>query len=546
MLLNVVWLNFNTDAPNRGYWDQSLLAKTLEHAINRDSVDAVPEGEGAVIVIPGQQNKDHVKRINAAIKQLPWCLIIVTGDEAGIFPIKELEHPKSLLYLMTPHLDQDLAAVDRFIPEGYTPDTHVMIAKYEHEYLLKPLGWSFAGQVTHQRRVEASNAMRMMRNGLIFPTTEFASGLGHEEYYRIMASTKVIPCPSGPTTPDTFRLFEALEAGCVPIADTMTPGASEPSHYWNVVLGAHPIPTIDDWSTLPDTVQYHIDVFPETNNRVFAWWQGFKRNFFWNIIEDVNQLSGINYAAKENITVLVPTSPVPSNPSVDIIEETIASIRHHLPTAEIIIMIDGVRDEQQERKPAYQEYVRRLLWKCNFQWEHVVPMLFATHHHQAAMTREALKAVKTPLILFVEHDTPLTPDHDIDFDGISNVILSKQADMVRFHFEAFIPEEHKYLMLDEVPKMVDGVPMVRTAQWSQRPHVASVEFYKRILENHFSADSRTMIEDRMHGVVVGAFNERRTAGWNEFKIWIYHPEGDIKRSYHLDGRQTDPKYDMKF
>ena len=36
----------------------------------------------------------------------------------------------------------------------------------------------------------------------------------------------MIPCPSGPATPDSFRLWEALEAGCVPIADGYAPAAA--------------------------------------------------------------------------------------------------------------------------------------------------------------------------------------------------------------------------------------------------------------------------------------------------------------------------------
>jgi hypothetical protein len=31
-------------------------------------------------------------------------------------------------------------------------------------------------------------------------------------------------------------------------------------------------------------------------------------------------------------------------------------------------------------------------------------------------------------------------------------------------------------------------------------------------------------------------------GWESHKLWIYHPEGSIKRSYHLDGRQGTRKY----
>jgi hypothetical protein len=33
-------------------------------------------------------------------------------------------------------------------------------------------------------------------------------------------------------------------------------------------------------------------------------------------------------------------------------------------------------------------------------------------------------------------------------------------------------------------------------------------------------------------------------GWWEWREWIYTPEGDIRRSGHLDSRGDDPKYEM--
>jgi len=42
----------------------------------------------------------------------------------------------------------------------------------------------------------------------------------------------------------------------------------------------------------------------------------------------------------------------------------------------------------------------------------------------------------------------------------------------------------------------------------------------------------------MHGVVQDSPNEHF--------IWIYHPEGNIKRSWNLDSRGDDPKFEMVF
>ena len=53
------------------------------------------------------------------------------------------------------------------------------------------------------------------------------------------------------------------------------------------------------------------------------------------------------------------------------------------------------------------------------------------------------------------------------------------------------------------------------------------------------------IEDTFHGAIqddIFPYGEFNQEGWDMHKLWIYHPEGQIKRSYHLDGRQGTRKY----
>jgi hypothetical protein len=295
-------------------------------------------------------------------------------------------------------------------------------------------------------------------------------------------------------------------------------------------------------------IQFHCDVYPRTNNRVFAWWQKYKRNFAYAIEDDLRYLTQQDFPAsslKDKITVLIPTSPIISHPDTSILEETISTVRSKLPDCEIIIMFDGVRAEQAHRGANYEEYIRRVLWKCNFEWDNVMPIVFDQHNHQVKMTREVLKMVRTPLILFVEHDTPITPDCGFEWEGMIGAIEQDRAKMIRFHFESHILDEHQHLMIGE-KQLVNGVPMVPTSQWSQRPHLASTDFYRNILDRYFTPGALSMIEDGIHGRVQEAWQSRGLAGWNEFKCWIYSPDGNIKRSYHTDGRGRDSKFDDSF
>jgi hypothetical protein len=241
----------------------------------------------------------------------------------------------------------------------------------------------------------------------------------------------------------------------------------------------------------------------------------------------------------DEITVLIPTSPIPSHPSTKIIEETVASVRFHLPDAPIVVMCDGVRAEQEHRRGDYVAYLEQVAWLSGHEWGNVAPLVADDHQHQANMTRRALEQVTTPLVLFVEHDTPLVTDEPIDWAAVTGVLLADELDVVRFHHEALILEPHQHLMVDSAVAKIGGCPVLRTVQWSQRPHVARSDYYRRIIGDHFPATGRTMIEDRMHSVC-------QVQPWDNNRLAIYAPGANLKRSLHSDGRDGDPKYEMTF
>lgn len=241
------------------------------------------------------------------------------------------------------------------------------------------------------------------------------------------------------------------------------------------------------------------------------------------------------------ITVVITTSPIPSHPRTEIIASTIESVRFWLPDAPLLVLADGVRPEQADRRADYLDYIdflTILMPKWRPATLECAPDFPDGWRHQAALTRWGLDYVDTPLILFVEHDTPLLMDRDIEWSALIDATLTGQANLIRLHHESHVLAPHEYLMRGPV-ESVCGAKMRPTVQWSQRPHLASTSFYRAILDQWFTTRSRTMIEDTMHSVC-------QTADWNAFRLWLYHPDGDsIQRSTHLDGRETDLKYEMQ-
>jgi len=506
----IIYLSVKKDVPATGYWDHEFI---------KDIFSDIPQTDRMVFVIPGAYQWDVTDEINVELNKFEKVLVIITSDEECKFNVNKLKHPNMILY-------SQYGNGGYFFPLGYPPGTRHKLKMIG----IKPktMNWFFSGQITHARRKMMAEELRPLDNGWIKETNGFARGLCRTEYLTNLAASKTAPCPPGAVSVDTFRFYEALEAGCCPIADDVKPLQSFRSNYFVKLFSDLAFPTFTDYADLKMLIKKSVD-YPNMNNKVMAWWINKK----YQLKERIKQDLGVK---EEEIAVVIPVSPIQSHPDTAMIEETINSIRVHHPDAPIIITMDGVREEQEDRRADYEEFQKRLLWKINFEYKNILPVIFDKHIHQSGMMNVVLEHIKVPMILYVEHDTPLTPDRTIDWEKCKDYIRSGKSNVIRFHFEELIPKEHEYLMFGKVED-----DFIKTFQWSQRPHLASTAKYREIMDL-FSPGSNCFIEDFAYGQLINKCLDKGLEGWNDWKVHIYHPEGGIKRSYNLDGRKDDHKW----
>lgn len=545
------WVSFCDENPAHDRWDQRWIERILCGAEWRPAGGfTFQEGDitnGGIIIIPTGHYDDHcgaekaIRRLEQMVLAMPWSVVIATSDESSSFPWwRWQQYVNHRLWVMTPR------------PEMHYPNNTFFIGEGSPHYPIPqaPKAWDvfFAGQINHDRRKQMVDAIDRMRdmNYLEIGTTYtegFATGLSGEQYVAEMALTRIAPCPSGQVTQDSFRFFEALEAGAVPIADALRPDGMGDG-YWDMIFPVRPpLPILRDWDQM---VPLNMFGWDEQAANVSSWWQQEKRRVAYRLQHDVSMAmrgeppTG-SVAAQDLITVLIVTSPSPLHPSTSVIEETLDSVRTRLPGAEIIIGLDGIRSEDRHHESEYHEYKRKLCALTN-PMQNVCPITFAEHRHQSGMARFLLEMTHTPYVLWMEGDTPLTGH--IPFDDCVDLMRDHDLSILRFTHEAGILDEHQYLFLDKQP---GSKPFVRTVQYSARPHLIKTDKFRDLVHTFFGSGARTFLEDTLYGALqytgTNATGHKAVKeAWDKHRMAVYAPKGSWKRSEHLDGRGGDPKY----
>ena len=508
--------------PNQ--WDQNQLEQTLTGPWH----DGYPNtNKPLTLIIPGRYWHDRPHEISAAIARYPQVTAIRVGDEEDLFDTTAVEHPNINWWIQSPHTGRDYGTA-QYLGVGWTPKFNELP---DHPPT-KALRVFLAGQNTHTRRHEAFDALNNYRRDdtIIYETNGFTKGLTPARYVSAMLDAKVAPCPSGAVCPDTFRLWEALQAHAVPIADDISPTYNS-TGFWRQLLPDAPFPVITRWADVNPVITETLKDWPNSANQTAAWWMRHKHATRQKLVGDTSP-----------ITVVVPVSPIPSHPDTLILDDTLASIRHHLPDAPILVTFDGVRAEDEHRRTDYEEHTRRALWRLDHHHGNARAIIFDKHTHQVGMMREALNHITTPLVMYVESDTPLIVDEPINIDAITDFILAGRSHLVRLHHESVIPEAHQHMIHGE--ESHNGTDFIRTSQWSQRPHIATTRFYRRILHECFTPEAVSFIEDKMHGVCSEAYNIGGRYGLRQYRLHIYAGNpNNLKHSYHIDGRGGAPKYE---
>lgn len=276
-----------------GCWDENLLTRLFDNELYPTGLDfkhfdGYPSTEGAAVVVPGRYWHQHTDQITEALARYKWVLGFRTGDEEDLFDISAVTHGNLRWWVQTPRTDQDYGAA-RLFGVGFPP----------HFNNLQPdppakMTVFLKAQNTHPRRKAAFSALESADLPFlqVEETAGFTLGTPAAAYAWEMCHAKVAPAPAGPESPDTFRLYEALESHCVPIADDVTP-AYDSRGYWRMLFPDCPFPVLTDYNDLSGYINDQLEIWPRNANRIAAWWMRTKRRYTHWLKEDLEALGAL-------------------------------------------------------------------------------------------------------------------------------------------------------------------------------------------------------------------------------------------------------------
>lgn len=291
----VFYLSMKKEIPANDYWGYGLLNDFIDQKLwdvglefDKKEVSKLSKCDSAIIVVPGEYHADKIDEINDELQKIKRVVLFIMADEEAKFPVEKIDHKSIEIWVQYPDPSKH-NSYNKF-PTGYPPQSQSILPLLNPN---KTIDIFFSGQMTHKRRIEVVNKLNewvaVGNTADVVPTRGFTQGLKPDDYYKRLLAAKIAPCPAGTITPDSFRVFEALESMCVVLADNKNSQGTV-SDYWNWLFGSEPqFTTVDDWnSSLIGYSQEALENWPGNAHQQTAWWIKWKRDFSYKVKEQLN------------------------------------------------------------------------------------------------------------------------------------------------------------------------------------------------------------------------------------------------------------------
>ena len=263
-------------ASNSDAWINLVLGKINKQ--NIQSLDEIKKDDILIIVDCDVDKKvEFYKKLRILCSKL---YLINLGDESGQSNV--IKTYDFFDHVWRSYINNHHKSINKitFLPAGYKSG----IEKNINDLEKRNYKWAFIGTAHKASRQDLLYHFSKIKSGYVHQTKKFGDekSMGSSEMGKIISSTHFIPCPNGFYHPETYRLYEALELGCIPIVESTY-------EYYKSIFPNHPFFTVEKWADGKKIIE-ECDDKQILNKRKLCkkWWKEYKEKIqqsFFKIID---------------------------------------------------------------------------------------------------------------------------------------------------------------------------------------------------------------------------------------------------------------------
>ena len=248
---------------NSNLWIYKILEKVKYNII--ESETNIEKDDILIIVDSSLEEKEEfyikLKLICSKI------FLFHLGDESGLYDVSNIY--KNCDYIWRTFCSSKYFSNKKVkcIPVGYksgVSKTRTNNRKYK---------WAFVGTPHKSSRHDLLFQFSDIEPSFCHKTQKFDEKIiSVDKMTEVLSSTEFLPCPNGFFHPETYRLYEALECGCIPIVENAY-------KYYDRLFPNNPFLKINKWAEVRPIIKgWNDNQIKQKREECKIWWVKYKSN----------------------------------------------------------------------------------------------------------------------------------------------------------------------------------------------------------------------------------------------------------------------------
>ena len=254
-----IWGTYHKNNSNK--WIYEILNKVKYQSIENEN--ALERGDILIVVDSSIEKK---KELYSKLKLICAKLFLIhLGDEGGTHNLSEIY--KKFNFVWRGFCSNKYFSNNKIncIPIGYKSGVQNIGTEKKYK-------WTFVGTPHKSSRNDLLFQLSNIKPNFIHKTRKFNEKIIEvNEMSKVLSLTEFLPCPNGFVHPETYRVYEALECGCIPIVENAY-------KYYDRLFPKNPFIKVDKWSEAK-TIINNLDKekIKQKREDCKMWWNNYKK-----------------------------------------------------------------------------------------------------------------------------------------------------------------------------------------------------------------------------------------------------------------------------